>query len=68
MTILLELIISLSCFAAAYRLIVAMRRHANHKRLQAALDAALAPQPLRAKYICPMSEDEMETMNKGRWD
>jgi hypothetical protein len=64
----LDLVIALSCFAAAYRLIVAMRRHAQQKRLQAALDAALAPQPLKAKYACVMSADEMETMNKGRWD
>ncbi len=64
----LEAIISISALAAAYRLVVATRRRSNQLRLDAALKAALAPQPLKAKYACVMSADEIETMNKGRWD
>ncbi len=64
----LDLVIALSCFAAAYRLIVAMRRRSNQLRLDAALKAAIAPQPLAAKYCCPMSDREIAEMNAARWD
>jgi hypothetical protein len=64
----LEMLISISALAAAYRLIVAMRRRANQLRLDAALRAAIAPQPLAAKYCCPMSDQEIAEMNAARWD
>ncbi len=64
----LEMLISISALAAAYRLIVATRRRANQLRLDAALQAAIAPQPLAAKYCCPMSDQEIAEMNAARWD
>lgn len=63
----LEMLISISALAAAYRLIVAMRRRANQLRLEAALRAAIAPQPLAAKYCCPMSDAEAKELMAERW-
>ncbi len=62
-----ELAIALSALAAAYRLVVAMQRRANQLRLDAALQAAIAPQPLAAKYCCPMSDRECAEMMAERW-
>ncbi len=63
----LEAIISISALVAAYRLIVATRRRANQLRLDAALQAAIAPQPLAAKYCCPMSDQEARELMAERW-
>ncbi len=63
----LEMLISLSALAAAYRLIVAMQRRANQLRLDAALQAAIAPQPLAAKYCCLMSDQEARELMAERW-
>lgn len=54
--------------ASAFALIRGKRRHAQHRALEAALNRALAPQPLTAKYFCLMSDDEVKTMNTSRWD
>ncbi len=63
----LDLVIALSALGAAYRLIVAMQRRANQLRLDAALQAAIAPQPLAAKYCCPMSDQEARELMAERW-
>ena len=64
----LDTVIALAVIALAVKLVHDGRRHPQQIRTQAALDRALAPEPLTAKYSCLMTEDEAEYLNAARWD
>ena len=64
----LDTVIALAVIALAVKLVHDGRLHTQQIAAAKALDRALAPQPLKAKYLCLMADDELETMQKGRWD
>lgn len=45
-----------------------IHRAERRRALEARLEAIIAPQPLSAKYLCPMSDEERRELEKGRWD
>ena len=64
----LDTLIALAVIALAVKLVHDGRRHAQQIAAGKALDRALAPEPLKAKYACLMTEDEAEYLNAARWD
>ena len=64
----LDTVIALAVIALAVKLVHDGRLHAQQLAAGRALDRALAPEPLKAKYSCLMTEDEAEYLNAARWD
>ena len=63
----LDTVIALAVIALAVKLVQDGRRHAQQIAAGKALDRALAPEPLKAKYACAMSDDEIHELSIGRW-
>ena len=63
----LDTVIALALIALAVKLVHDGRLHAQQLAAGKALDRALAPEPLTAKYFCAMSDEEAHELSVGRW-
>ena len=63
----LDALIAAAVIALAVKLVIDGRHHLQQIAASKALDRALAPEPIAAKYACAMSDEEAHELSVGRW-